>query len=195
MIKMVVVDGLSATTPRIPASLAAIVRLMKENESMLTPNRQALADLNACRAAATVEIEELRARVASLARLRDAAAPIEAELASLDAAEAAALADWSATPDAPAPSPDISARDEIVARLTASRQQVAGAEIAIASVERVLASANQRAGEFERQVPALVAAVLVDVARSLLPAVVEATAAVAKVQGRYLTLRKFLLER
>jgi hypothetical protein len=161
----------------------------------LTPNRQALVDLNAARAASKAHCAELQERLNRLSALRNAVAPLEAELASLDAAEAAALADWSASPDAPAPSPDIGARDDIMARLTAARQQVAGAEMATATVEHVLGRANTKAGDLEREVPALIANVLIDEARSLLPGIVEATAALAKVQGRYAGLRKFLLER
>jgi hypothetical protein len=167
-----------------------------EPESIpLSANRQALADLNTSRSEAAAEVEELRARVASLARLRDAVGPIENELSALDSAEAAALAEWSVTPDEPAPEPDVATRDDIAARLQAARQKVHGADAATISVEHVLASANQRAGELERQVPALIAAVLIDEARSLLPSVIEAVAAVAKVQGRYLSLRRFLLGR
>jgi hypothetical protein len=44
-------------------------------------------------------------------------------------------------------------------------------------------------------VPALVAAALVDEARALLPGIVEATMALAKAQGRYTSLREFLLTR
>jgi hypothetical protein len=161
----------------------------------LTPNRMALADLNAARQQAAAEVESLVARMSSLARLRDAVAPIESELAALDAAESAALADWSLTPDEPAPEPDVAARADILSRLQSARQQVAGATMATASVEHVLGRANVKAGDLEHRVPALIAAVLLDEALGLLPEVIEATAALAKVQGRYLSLRKFLLER
>ena len=161
----------------------------------LTTNRQALGALNAARAAATSEVEELRERLNRLSALRNAVAPIEAELAALGASEAAALAEWSATLDAPAPSPDIAARDDIMARLTAARQQVAGAEMATATVEHVLGRANTKAGDLERQVPAAVAAVLLDEARSLLPTIADAAAALAKAQTRYSALRDFMLTR
>ena len=42
----------------------------------LSPNRQALLDLNAARVAAKAEVEALQARMNSLAKLRDAIAPI-----------------------------------------------------------------------------------------------------------------------
>jgi hypothetical protein len=161
----------------------------------LSPNRQALVDLNKARAAAKTEVETEQARMNTLARLKDAVAPIEGELAALDAAEADALAQWSVSPATPAPQPDIAARADIMTRLQSARQQVAGAQLATASVESVLARANDRAAELERSVPALVAAVLLDSARDLLPGIVEATMALAKAQGRYATLRKFLLER
>jgi hypothetical protein len=161
----------------------------------LTANRQALADLNEARAASKATVAELQERLNRLADLKAAAAPLEAEIQALDAAEADALAQWSATPDAPAPEPDIAARDAIMARLTAARQRIAGAEQATASVGHVLNTANARYADLERQVPALVAAVLVDEARALLPGIVEATMALAKAQGRYATLRGFLLER
>jgi hypothetical protein len=161
----------------------------------LTPNRQALADLNAARQQAAAEVETLRARMASLARLRNAVAPIEAELAALDASEAAALAEWSLTPDEPAPEPDVAARDDIVARLQAARQKVQGADAATISVEHVLASANTRAGDLERQVPVAVASVLIDEAYVLLPAITESTALLARTQVRYSALREFLLSR
>ena len=161
----------------------------------LSPNRQALADLNTARTAATVEVEELRERLNRLGELKAAVAPIERELAQLDASEAAALAEWSATPDAPAPSPDIGARDDIMARLAAARQQIAGATMATASVEHVLERANTKAGELERSVPALIAAVLLDEARSLLPTIAAAASALAKAQTRFSALRDFLLSR
>ena len=119
-------------------------------QTPLSPNRQALDRLNVDRAEATAEVTALRARMDSLAKLRNAVAPIEGELAALDAKEAAALAEWSVTPDRPAPEPDIAARADVMARLQSARQQVAGAEMATATVETVLARANQRAGELER---------------------------------------------
>jgi hypothetical protein len=173
---------------------------MKLEPATYTPplsptNLQALLDLNAGRAEAAAEVDTLQARMNSLARLRDAVAPIEAELSALDASEAEALAEWSSAPDDPAPEPDITARDAIVARLTAARQRIAGATAATSSVEDVLNAAAARAANLERSTPAFIAAVLIDEARELLPAIVEATMALAKAQARYATLRKFLLER
>ena len=161
----------------------------------LTPNREAMKSLNEARAAAAAEVETLLARMASLARLREAVAPIESELAALDAKEAAALAQWSINPDHPAPEPDVAARAAILASLQAARQQVSGAELATASVEHVLTRANDRAATLERSVPAHVAAVLLDEARDLLRPIVAATMELARVQGRYNSLRSFLLER
>jgi hypothetical protein len=95
----------------------------------------------------------------------------------------------------PAPQPDSKKRLAIEAKLADARSQALAADAATASVESVLARASARAAELERQVPAMVASVLIDEARALLPGVVEATAALAKLQGRYTSLRKFLLER
>jgi hypothetical protein len=161
----------------------------------LTPNRAALRDLNAARAASQATIAELRERLNRLDALKTAIGPIEAELAALDASEAAALANWSANPDAPAPTPDIEARQSVMARLSAAKQQIAGAEQATVSVSHVLEGANTRAVSLEHQVPAAIAAVMLDEARLILPGIVEATLALAKVQSRYASLRKFLLER
>jgi chromosome segregation ATPase len=161
----------------------------------LTANRQALADLNEARAASKATVAELQERLNRLADLKAAVAPLEAEIQALDAAEADALAQWSATPDAPAPESDVTARAAILVRLQSARHRVASAEQATASVGHVLNTANARYADLERQVPALVAAVLVDEARSLLPPIVEAIMALAKAQGRYASLRKFLLER
>jgi hypothetical protein len=161
----------------------------------LTPNRAALLDHNAARAASKATVAELQERLNRLSELKAAVEPIEMELARLDGAEAANLADWSATPDAPAPESDVAARDDILARLQSARQRVASAEQATASVGHVLATANARYSDLEHSVPALVAAVLVDEARGLLKPIVEATLALAKAQGRYAGLRKFLLER
>jgi hypothetical protein len=198
-----------AQTPRNPAS-AATARLTKETNVKLqpknayepepveverSPNRKALATLNAARAKAAAEVAELQERLNRLADLKGAVAPLEDELAALDAKEAAALAQWSATPDAPAPEPDIAARDAIMARLQAARQRIAGAEQATASVEHVLNTANARYADLEHQVPALVANVLIDEARALLPPIVEATLALAKAKGRFAGLRSFLLDR
>ena len=190
--------------------LAAVARLTKENFSMtkfkpadsyepeaveLSPNREALKSLNEARKASRETVSELQERLNRLAALKAAVAPLEAELQALDATEADALAQWSATPDAPAPESDVAARDDILVRLAGARQRIASAEQATASVAHVLDTANARAAELERSVPALVAAVLIDEARALLPGVVEATAALAKARGRYSALRKFLLER
>jgi hypothetical protein len=161
----------------------------------LTENRQALLDLNAARSAAMTEVEGLQARMGNLAKLRGAVPPLEAELAALDAKEAAALAEWSTTPDEPAPEPDVATRADILARLTAARQRVASAELATASVEHVLSNAAQKAAGIERQVPSAVANVLIDEAHDILPAIVEATAALAKAQIRFTALRSFLLDR
>jgi hypothetical protein len=108
----------------------------------LSPNKQALHDLNEARKASRETVSELQARLNRLDALKSAVAPLEAELAALDATEADALAEWSSTPDAPAPTPDIAARDAILARLTAARQQIAGAEAATASVSYVLKGAQ-----------------------------------------------------
>lgn len=161
----------------------------------LSPNREAMKSLNEARSEAAAEVAELQGRLRRLDDLKSAIPPLEAEVAALDAAEAAALAEWSASPDAPAPVPDVAARADILGRLTAARQRVTTAEQATASVEHVLATANTRAAGLEHQAPALVAAVLIDEAKSLLPGLLEAAAALAKVQSRFSALRTFLLER
>ena len=159
------------------------------------PNRAALVELNKARAESAAEVAELQARMNRLADLKGAVGPIEAELSALDGAEAAAFAAWSATPDAPAPTPDIAARQSIMDRLSGARQSVSSAERATASVEYVLGNAHARANALQHRVPAAVAACLLDEARELLPEIVEAAKAVAKVKARYDSLRKFMLER
>jgi hypothetical protein len=161
----------------------------------LSPARQRLVELNAARAEAAAEVAELQGRLNRLGELKAAVAPLEAELAALDAKEGAALAEWSATPDQPAPEPNIAARADIASRLQASRQRVAAAEMATASVGHVLARASQKAAGLERQVPSAVANVLIHEAHALLPAIVEATAELAKAQIRFTALRFFLLDR
>jgi hypothetical protein len=161
----------------------------------LSPNCQALADHNAARAESKATVSELQERLNRLSALKAAVEPIESELARLDGAEADALAEWSSSPDAPAPESNIAARDDILARLQGARQRVASAEQATASVGHVLNAANARYADLERQTPALIAAVLLDEARGLLKPIVEATLALARAQGRYGSLRKFLLER
>ena len=161
----------------------------------LSPARQRLIELNTARAASKATVEELQSRLNRLGALKAAVTPLEAELQALDAAEAAALAEWSASPDAPAPQPDTAGRADIMNRLQRARQQVAGAELATASVESVLARANARAAELEREVPPAIANILVDEARGLLPSITEAIAALARAQTRYSALRSFLLER
>jgi hypothetical protein len=161
----------------------------------LTPNRKALADLNSARAESAATVAELQGRLNRLGELKAAVAPLEAELAALDAKEGAALAEWSASPDEPAPQSDVAARDAIMARLQAARQRVAAAEMATASVGHVLARASQTAAGLERQVPSAVANILIDEARSILPSITEATAALAKAQVRFTAARMFLLDR
>jgi hypothetical protein len=164
--------------------------------SELTPNRKALADLNTARAEAAAEAETLRARTNKLSRLKQSVAALEIELRQTLAADGKRLEDWAMSDTGePAPQPDSKKRLAIEAKLADARSQALAADAATASVESVLTRANQRAGELERQVPAAIAAVLLDEARSLLPGVVEATAVLAKVRGRYASLRKFLLER
>jgi hypothetical protein len=168
---------------------------VEPESTSLSANRKALIDLNEARAAATAEVATLRERLNRLGELKAAVGPIENELARLDSAEAAALADWSATPDEPAPSPDIVTRDNIMGRLAAARQRIAGAEMASASVEHALGLANTKAGALEREVPVGVASVLLDEAYDLLPEITEATARVAKAQVRFSALREFILSR
>jgi chromosome segregation ATPase len=161
----------------------------------LSPNRAALKELNDTRAASKATIAELRERLQRLDALKAAIQPLEAELAALDAAEAAALAEWSATPDAPAPEPDLASRDAIVARLNAARQKVAGADAATASVEHVLNTANDRAAALERSVPVHIARVLIDEAHALLSEIAAAATAFELAMRRYNELKEFLLTR
>jgi hypothetical protein len=161
----------------------------------LSPNRAALVELNEARAKSAAEVAELQERLRRLDALKAAVQPLEAEFQALDSAEAAALAEWSANPDAPTPTPDLAARSDVMARITGARQSIASSERATASVEHVLGNAHARGNALQHQVPAAIAAILLDEARAILPQVVEATLALAKVQGRYRALREFLLTR
>jgi hypothetical protein len=161
-----------------------------------TPNRQALLDLNTARAEAAAEVETLRARMNKLSQLKESVAALEIELSQTLAADGRQLAEWAMSDaDAPAPQPDSTRRLAIEAKLADAVSQARAADAATASVESVLARANQRAAELERQVPAAVASVLLDEARSLLPTIAEAAAALAKAQTRFSALRDFLLSR
>jgi hypothetical protein len=169
---------------------------MTKLPSELSPNRQALAELNASRAEAAAEVESLRGRTNKLSQLKLSVAALESELRQTLAADGKQLEDWAMSDTGePAPQPDSKKRLAIEAKLAAARSQALAADAATISVEHVLNTASARYADLEHRVPATVASVLLDEARALLPAIVEATAAVAKVQGRYLSLRKFLLER
>jgi len=162
----------------------------------LSPARQALADHNEARIVAAAKVETLHSRMSKLAKLKESVAALEIELSQTLAADGKQLEDWAMSDTgAPAPQPDSTKRLALEAKLADAVSQARAADAATASVESVLARANDRAASLECQVPALVAAVLLDEARALLPPIVEATMALAKAQGRYATLRKFLLER
>jgi hypothetical protein len=162
----------------------------------LTPNRAALVALNAARAEAAAEVAALIARTNKLARLKESVVALEVELSQNLAADGKLLSDWAMSDTGePAPQPDSTKRLAIEAKLADAVSQARAADAATASVASVLERANDQAAELERQVPALVAAVLLDEARALLPGIVEATASLARSQGRYAGLRKFLLER
>jgi hypothetical protein len=162
----------------------------------LTENRRILADHNAARTEAAAEVEALHARMSKLAKLKESVAALESELSQLLAADGKQLSDWAMSDeDSPAPQPDSTKRVAIEAKLADAVSQARAADVATISVENVLARANDRAASLERAVPALVAAVLLDEARSLLPSIADAAAALARLQTRYLALRSFLLER
>jgi hypothetical protein len=162
----------------------------------LTPNRQALADLNEARTQVASEIETLRARTSKLAKLKESVAALEVELSQTLAADGQQLTDWAMSDTGePAPEPDSTKRLALEAKLADAVSQARAADAATASVESVLDRANDRAANLERQVPALVASVLIDEARAILPSIVEATMALAKAQTRFSAVRTFLLDR
>jgi hypothetical protein len=162
----------------------------------LTENRRLLLDLNAGRAEAAAEVETLRARMNKLAKLKESVSALEVELSQTLAADGKQLEDWAMSETGePAPRPDSTKRLAIEAKLADAVSQARAADAATVSVESVLARANQRAAALEAEVPARVANVLIDEARALLPAIVEATLALAKTQTRYSALRTLLLER
>jgi hypothetical protein len=162
----------------------------------LTPNLEALKSLNAARTEVAAEVETLRARTSKLAKLKESVAALEVELSQTLAADGKQLEDWAMSDTGePAPQPDSTKRVAIEAKLADAVSQARAADAATISVEHVLANASQKAAGLERQVPALVAAVLVDEAHALLPEIVEATAALAKAQIRFSALRFFLLDR
>ena len=162
----------------------------------LSPNRKALAVLNAARTEVAAEVETLRARTSKLAKLKESVAALEVELSQTLAADGKQLEDWAMSDTGePAPQPDSTKRVAIEAKLADAVSQARAADAATASVESVLARANARAAELEREVPAAVALVLLDEGRALLPPIVEATAALAKAQVRFTALRDYMLGR
>jgi hypothetical protein len=162
----------------------------------LTPNCRALLDLNEARTEVAAEVETLRARTSKLTKLKESVAALEVELSQNLAADGKLLSDWAMSDeDSPAPQPDSTRRVAIEAKLADAVSQARAADAATASVESVLARANARAAELEREVPALVASVLLDEARELLKPIVEATLALAKAQVRFTALRDYMLGR
>jgi chromosome segregation ATPase len=162
----------------------------------LSPSRAALRDLNTARAAAATEVETLHARVGKLAKLKESVATLESELSQTLAADGKQLEDWAMSDTGePAPQPDSTKRLALEAKLADAVSQARAADAATISVEHALNTANAKAARLESEIPAAVAAALLDEARALLPGVVEATAELAKARGRYASLRDFLLTR
>jgi hypothetical protein len=162
----------------------------------LSPTREALKSLNEARAEAAAEVTALRARTNKLAKLKESVAALEIELSQTLAADGRQLEDWAMSDaDSPAPQPDSTKRLALEAKLADAVSQARAADAATASVESVLDRANQRAADLERSVPALVANVLVDEARALLPAITEATEALSKAKWRFTAARDYLLNR
>jgi hypothetical protein len=162
----------------------------------LSPNCEALKSLNEARAEAAAEVDALLARMNKLAKLKESVAALEIELSQTLAADGQQLTDWAMSDaDSPAPQPDSTKRVALEAKLADAVSQARAADAATASVESVLARANDRAAALERSIPAMVAAVLLDEARALLPTIADAAAALAKAQTRFSALRSFMLDR
>jgi hypothetical protein len=161
----------------------------------VSENVAAVTAIAAARAAAQAEMVELQARLKRLEALKVAVPPLEAELAALNASESAAMAEWSADPSKAPPTPDIAARDEIMARLTTARQLVSGADAATISVSHAHTKAAERANALAQQIPVAVAMALIDEAHALLPEIAEAGARFGNLLNRFSSLKDFILTR
>jgi hypothetical protein len=150
----VVVDGLSATTPRNPASfndrkiqMPKFQPVHDAEPVLLSENRQALAaliaDRDAMMLAANAEVE----RSAKLATVHDAVEPARAALLGFDAQTAIAMSNWAAGNFTSLPKSDSARRAELAAELADAELSSGAAKAAQdscqAAVERISAQLNQ----------------------------------------------------
>ena len=120
----------------------------------MTPARERLAHLHKARAAAAAEVAEAQARVSRLRALADAAAPVKARLAALDAEEAARFSVWAKSEaDAPPPAADNAARIDLQRELADAEARAAAASRALSGVEHEKAQAAAKAAAVEAAIP------------------------------------------
>jgi hypothetical protein len=160
----------------------------------LSPARRDLATLISARDDASAELETLTARVAKLARAKEAIPPLESELTAMSIRESAAALAWAESDDgSDAPAPDATRRADLEAKLSAARAQATAADGATRSVasqvERVSATINSISARIRQAA----ASVVVEESVALFPELAAAIVATEALKGRIMAARQFMI--
>jgi hypothetical protein len=167
---------------------------MKNEPESLSAARHDIAELIEARDTALAELETLTARVAKLARAREAIAPLENELTAMSIRESAAALAWAEADDgSDAPAPDAARRSEIEAKLTAARAQAAAADGATRSVQSQFERVNATIRSISERIRQAAASVVVEEAEALFPEMTAAIVAAEALKGRIMAARSFML--
>lgn len=157
--------------------------------------RENLAALIERRAASAARMDAVRASLAKLHDTATIAAPIEAEIAALDAESARAFGEWARLGgDSEPPTPDSGKRDALGKRLAKARAQASAASAAVGPLNAEMTAEARAAEEIEREIEAATAETLLVEIEAMLADFREATATVAKLrqvigEGREAALR------
>ena len=119
--------------------------------SIDTPARIRLAELLESRSAAAADMREAQSRIDRLSALATAPDKPRTALAALDASEAAAFAEWSKDPSAPAPDADGTARVDLTRELVEAQAKSDAAARAVTGMSAEMEAAAAKVAAVERQ--------------------------------------------
>jgi hypothetical protein len=164
-------------------------------QNELTPARRELAELLDARTTASAELANLTARAQRLARAKEAIAPLESELISLDASASAAALAWSELDDgSPAPVADAKRRAKVEAALLTARAAARAADSATVGLQPQVEKVGAHLRALEIHIQQAAANIVVEESMALLfPEVKAAIAAVEAVRGRVVAARKWMV--
>jgi len=152
----------------------------------LSPNRRAVAEPIAERETLRAERDRIAERLNRLDREAAVIPPLEAELAALNADEAAAMTKWAESgEDVPAPAPDVAKRADIAKRLAAARVAVAAIDSATVGLRSQADRVGVALAEVEKRVEHAVAMVKIDELREVYPRLAEHVAAHQRIMGMF----------